>query len=112
MQLPPVFHIKQGDRLPPLRARTVLNATGQPQDLTGATVRVHMRRKTDNVVVIDAAAALDPDSGLGWMIYNWGSGETDTPGDYDAEFEATLGGRPLTTPNDSHFLVRITEQLA
>lgn len=48
----------------------------------------------------------------GTVQYAWQAGDTDTPGDYDVEFEITWSdGGIETVPNDSYNTVRVVDDL-
>lgn len=104
------FTIKQGDLLKPIRAQ-LKDRLGNIQDLTGVSVRFHMR-DADGTVVIDEAAVAETPYVDGWAHYDWQTGDTDNVGSYHAEFEAMIGARPLTFPNDHDLKVRIVAQVA
>jgi len=111
-----LFKIKQGDLRPYLKAQLVrLDLDGEvdePQDLTGATVVFTMKNKVTNEVKIQEAGAtvLTPLDGM--VQYEWQDGDTDTPGNYRGEFEATFGAEPETFPNGKlGFDIKITAEL-
>lgn len=104
-----VFVIKQNDRQPYLRA-TLLQADGAPVDLTGATVKFIMQRQDGTVSKVNAEAIII--SALeGIVEYRWADGDTDTPGNYHAEFKVLFPGSQLTVPNAGYIVVRIEEGL-
>lgn len=105
------FTIKQGDRLPTLRV-TCQDANGTAVDVTGATVEFHMTNQSTGALVVNAAGTLvTPASGI--VEYQWAAGDTDTAGDYWAEFEVTFAsGKQETFPNNRHIHVLILAQLA
>lgn len=118
-----VFRIKQGDLLPILRGRIFDKVTGDAQDLTGATLRFHMKDPDTGDLLVDEAAAVfgdqsDPDD-RGWWEYTWQAGDTGPYSDpdvdetlvFNGEIQATIGGKPLTAPNDSHFKIKMRNQL-
>lgn len=103
--------LKQGDRSP-IGAR-LIEADGTPANLTGRTVRIHIRRRNTGPVLIDAlatiAAALTGD-----VTWTPGVGETETlAGLYDVEWETTLAdGRQITYPNRGYDTLRVDADLA
>jgi hypothetical protein len=105
----PDIYVKQGDTLPAVVARLV-DGAGDPVDLSGGSVAFSMRRAGVTVVSLASALLLDPRSGL--VSYPWGSGNTDGPGRYEAEFKATLGGGGVRTfPSDGYMDVLVTEKV-
>lgn len=114
------FTIKQGDLRPYLKAQLVrLNDDGEiegPQDLTGAEAIVFtMKNKATSAVPIDEGTDVTVlgDPTLGNVQYEWQPGDTDIPGSYLGEFEATFGGEPMTFPNNLlGFAIKIVAELS
>tara|TARA_R110000824_G_scaffold36239_3_gene112770 strand:+ start:122 stop:442 length:321 start_codon:yes stop_codon:yes gene_type:complete len=103
------FQIKQHDTSPEIEA-VLSNAAGTPIDLNGASVRFHMRR-AGGPVVVDAAATIVT-AAAGLVRYSWNSGDTDTAGSYQAEFEMTYGDGSIETfPNSSNIQIDIMADL-
>jgi hypothetical protein len=103
------FEIKRNDTLAVFRA----NVTGAG-DLTGATVRFHMRVRK-STLVLDAEGAhesYDADTDTNILRYEWAEGDTATIGSYQAEFEVTLDGDVLTQPTNGFYDIVIFEDLA
>ena len=97
--------LKRGDTLPSV-ALHLLDGNGHPMILPpGTAVQFHMgsfgRVKVDApAVLVDAPTAL--------VQYAWQPGDTDTGGEYQAEFRVTFpGGGVETWPNQSSLLVHI-----
>jgi len=101
------FYLKQHDRLPSLVA-TLQYADGTPKDLTGCTVKFLMRRTRGALAKVDAAAVVT-DATTGAVRYDWASGDTDTVGRWQAEFEVkeTASGKLETFPNDQSYLTMV-----
>jgi len=106
------FYVRQGDRLPALRA-TLKDQTGAAVDLSGAIVVFSMRHKLTRVIKVNNAAtvAVTPISGV--YEYQWAAIDTDTAGDYLGEFEATYiaSGKTLTFPNSSDIAISIRSEM-
>lgn len=113
-----VFKIKQGDLRPYLKGQLVtLDDDGEvegPQQLSGATIVFTMVDAVTKVPVIIEQGAVILDALEGLVQYEWQNGDTDTPGNYLGEFEATWGGvEPETYPNGKlGFKIKITPELA
>lgn len=107
----PDFELKRNDTLPVLVA-TLTDAAGVAVDLTNATaVRFHLKALDGTVKVNALATITTPASGI--VSYPWTAADTDTAGDYWAEFEATFAdGTVETFPNDRHLWIKIREDLA
>jgi hypothetical protein len=105
------FEIKQNDLLPEITA-TLLEPDDSPLDLTGATVRFVMRHTSMANVAKVAAAATVVSPTAGTVKYIWTGTDTDTAGDYLAEWEVTYPAGTLSVPNTGYILVRIHPELA
>lgn len=103
------FEIGQNDTLPVIDA--TLTANGEPVDLTGASVAFHM--KVGSTVKVNAAASIITAT-EGTVRYAWQSGDTDTPTEYEAEFEVTFsGGQKLTFPHtERKITIKVNQELA
>jgi hypothetical protein len=102
------FYIKQNDRLPELTGQ-FLTPEGDPVNLTGATLRLHMQRSEDT---LDVAIQVDGEPTNGRFRYAWAAGDTDEAGRFPAEIQATYpGNRPLTSPNRKNITIVITPEL-
>ena len=103
------FEIKRNDTLPVFRVE--VSGAG---DLTGATVRFHMRVRK-STLVLDAAGtheSYDAGTDTNVLQYAWAAGDTATAGRFQAEFETTLDGEVLTTPTNGYHDIFIYEDLA
>lgn len=108
-----IYYVKQGDTAPAAVA-VLLDPSGLPLSLSGATVKFHMSDQK-HVVIIDAVATVDPDqvTNKGRVSYQWVSGDTDDTGVFLAEWQVTFaGGTILTFPNADYDNVRIDAQLS
>ena len=104
-----VFVIKQNDRQPYLYA-TLLQADGAPVDLTGATVKFVMQKQDGTALKVNADAIII-NAPEGTVEYRWAAGDTDTPGNYRAEFKVLFAGSQMTVPNAEYITVRIEKGL-
>ena len=101
------IYLKQKDQLPILRA--TLSDENGPVDLTGGTVKVWFclkaggTPKSGNCTIVDEAGGI--------VEYAWASGDSDTAGDYNLEFVATLAGKTITFPNDGYLLLRVVADI-
>lgn len=106
------FQIKQHDRSPSIR--TVLGFAGNATVpvLTGATVRFVMRLKGSDAAPKVNAVAVVEDAATATIRYDWTVGDTDTSGQYEAEWEVTAGdGKTQTFPTATYDDVTIYEDL-
>lgn len=105
------FYIKQNDTSPNLDA-TLKDGSDNAISLIGASVRFHMRAIGASTSKVDAGATvLDADAGT--VRYVWSTGDTDTIGSFEAEFEVTYADNSVETfPNNKFFAVEITDDIA
>lgn len=89
------FIIKAGDTSPRLLV-ALTDALDQPVNLVGATVRFIMRSAAGGVALIDAPATIVNDQG-GIVAYEWQTGDTDVPDDYDGSFDVTYADTTTQT---------------
>jgi hypothetical protein len=92
---------------------TLDDGGGNPIDLTGSTIKFHMRL-SGQPIKVNAAAVVNPDQvtykGQGW--YPWIAADTDTIGEFQAEVRVTYStGKVETFPNNSYWPVYITAEL-
>lgn len=104
------FSIKQNDTSPSLQA--ILKDGGlNPVDLTGASVRFHMKAVGGAIKVDAAMTVVDQDNGI--VQYDWEAGDTDTVDTYAVEFEVTYSDGAIETfPNKGNLAVNVTRELA
>jgi len=104
------FYMKQNDTQPRMLA-TLQDGDGAAINLTGASVRFHMRTLGGSTVVDAAATIITAASGL--VRYDWVAADTDTVGSYQAEFEVTYPDTTVETfPNSGYIRVEITDDIA
>lgn len=107
------FYIKRGDRSPSIAA-TLKDKNGSPIDLTGKSVRFHMRSFSTGALVVNQPATPDVDqvNNKGLVAYNWADGDTDQDGYHYAEWEVTLAAGVLQTfPTIGWHLIDISSDL-
>lgn len=103
--------IKRGDTAPAFRA-TLLDADGEPIDLTGATARFLMRDMRTKATKVAADADIPSPETDGVVSYEWDAADTDTPGAYEAEVQVTFGdGTIRTAPSDGYHRVDVLEDI-
>lgn len=105
-----IFYITQGDRLPKLRRR-LIGPDGQPLNLTGATVVINMKGLNGMKITNGVCTVLAPEVD-GWVEYPWAAADTDTAGEFEAKFRATLSGLPLSCPNYGSLQILIDKDVA
>ena len=104
------FTIKQNDRLPEIQGQCV-DADGNPVDLTGATaVAFHMKTAEAGSPKVNSAGVI-VDAPTGIVKYAWAAVDTDTAGDYLAEFEVNFGGKTQTFPNVRNLEITVVDDL-
>jgi hypothetical protein len=103
--------MKKGDRLPVLRA-ALQGPDGAALDLTGASVTFRMKPVTGGALKVNASCAIIGDPTQGIVQYTWGATDTDTVGQFNGEFSASIGGLPLTVPSNNYLLITVEPSLA
>lgn len=106
------FWIKKGDLRPNIEA-TLEDDSGNAVDLSNASsVDFHMRRFDADSTKVDSSATIT-DASNGKVEYEWTSGDTDTAGDFLAEFEVTWSDSDKETyPNHDNLDIKITDEIA
>lgn len=110
------FSLKAHDRLPVIQAALTQKdnlGQDQPIDLTTATgVKFVMRNKDTSTVKVNSPAAIIGSASLGIVQYQWGAGDTDVVGSYQAEWEITWPGpKKQTVPTASYHTIDILADL-
>ena len=104
------FWIRQGDTSPAYEA-ILKDDKGKAVDITGASVRFHMRARGGETKVATSATVVDGPAGK--VSHGWSAEDTDTPGAFEAEFEVTYSDGTIETyPNRRYLEVRITAEIA
>lgn len=92
------FEIVQ-DQLGPALQATLTKGDGTAQNLTGATVKLYMERRSSGVLKINGATATLVDATNGIVKYQWAGTDTDTPGLYRAQWQVEgLSPTPVRFP--------------
>jgi len=91
---------------------TLQDANGDAVNISGGSVRFHLRPISSQVVKVDAGAVIVA-AGQGEVRYNWQTADTDAIGSYQAEFEVTYADGAIETfPNDGYIRVEIIKDIA
>jgi len=110
------FTIKRNDEEPAIRFQ-LLDDASNPVDITGfREVRFIMRQRGASSPKIDedtSGAVAVTDAANGIVQYEWKSGDTDTNGRFNAEFEVTYsGGDKETFPNSEFIEIHIPKDIS
>ena len=105
------FKIKQNDTSPIIQA-TLTDSSDAAVDLTGASIRFHMRKYRASSTKVSAAAVI-VDEDAGTVKYVWQAADTNTAGSYQAEFQVTFSDGTIETfPNTDFIQVDIVDDIA
>lgn len=106
------FWIKKDDLRPNIEA-TLEDENNNAVDLSNASsVDFHMKKFDSSSTKVDSSATIT-DAANGKVEYEWSSGDTDTAGDYIAEFEVMWSDSdPETYPNFENLHVRVFDEVA
>jgi hypothetical protein len=108
----PTFFIKQNDTSPTLDV-ALRDDRGRAVDITGATVVFHMRNSLDDSTKVSSGSVTSLSDAQGEVRYAWAAIDTDTAGNFEAEFQVTFSGGTIETfPNDDYINVIITDDVA
>jgi len=111
------FKIKQGARRP-VFVVVLKDDFGEPSEsivnlTTASTVVFNMRAASGGAVKVNRGGAIISNAAGGEVTYNWSTADTDTAASYEAEVEVTWNdGKRETFPNDSYWMVEITDDIA
>lgn len=103
------FVIKRHARRPYIECN-VKYKSGGAFDFTGASGVTFSMKDDEGVLTIDSKAAefADANPTLGKLRYKWEAGDTDTSGDYTAEFDVIYpASENMTLPLDGDINVKI-----
>ncbi len=109
-----IHSIKENDTSPILQA-TLKDGDGVVVNLSGSTVVFSMRDENLQTLKIDKKACVLVDAVNGVVSYTWlaANNDTDTPGLYIGEFQATNGAAIESYPNneDNRLFIRVTPEV-
>ena len=104
-----IFSLKKGDTAPAISIQIIKESDGSPLDLTSATAKFYMIKKGESTYKINGVAATIFDSINGIITYDWVSQDTDTVGEYEAEFKVTLSGGAIASfPPSGSLIIKIS----
>jgi len=105
------FVIKRHARRPYLRV-LLKGSDGVAFDLTGAASVTFIMYDSEGLVKVNSPGVLESPLTTGVVKYQWGATDTNTAGEYRAEFDIVYtGGEKLTVPIKGNLAVRIYEDL-
>ena len=107
----PDAYWKQGDTAPAI-AEQLLDGTGAPVNITGASVKFMAWFPGDATVKVNAAATITGAS-TGLVSYTPIAADTNTIGDLMVEWQVTFSGGAIETfPNSGWQKVRVVDDIA
>jgi len=108
----PTFFIKQNDDRPHLDA-FLRDDKDRPVDITGASVKFHLRSLADNSVKITDGSVSVTNATEGAVRFEWTTTNTNTSGNYQGEFQVTFADATVESfPNNGYIKVVITDDVA
>lgn len=110
MSVPNLFILKRNDRSPGIEGQ-LLDSNGKPLPLTGKTVTFRMKPIAGGAYKVSGGLVTVLDALRAVVRYVFAAGETDTLGDFNAEFVVMDAGLPQTVPSSGYVLVRIEPSL-
>ncbi len=104
-----LFSIKQGNTLPSIYIR-ITDDNGDPIDLSEASAKFVMRRAGSSAPTVNSDATIT-NAQFGELTYAWQLGDTESAGDYLAEFVVTFADGVQTFPAKGTLEVSIIPNL-
>ncbi len=104
------FYIKRGDVFPKIRCE-LKDADGSALDLRGAiAVNFYMRARGASALKVNGVAdVVNAEAGV--VEYGWETADTDTVGNFEAEWEAVFPTGSITVPNRRFLTIRVESDL-
>jgi hypothetical protein len=104
------FYIKQNDTSPDLQV-ICKDYSESVVSVSGAFVKFLMRNKRTGEVQVNASGVV-VDGPNGVIKYSWVTGDTDTVGRYEAEFQVTYADSSIETfPNNGFITVEVLDDI-
>lgn len=105
------WYVKRNDTYSSVTEQ-LLDENLSPVNLSGCVVKFNMRLKTAAVAKVSSSATI-VNAATGTVRYQWQGADTDTAGEYRAEWQVTFSsGRVQTYPNDTYNTIHILSDLA
>src|ERR1700733_2872580 len=105
--MPADFVVNQGDT-EPVFAQQILDSTGSPVNLTGATVQLILRSLTQSAPLTLTGTVSSPTPTAGIVQWEPSTADTAIPGDYQGKWQITYAdGAVQSYPTDGYIWVRI-----
>jgi hypothetical protein len=104
----PLVRLVRNDTAPQLRFTITDTVTGNPVDLTSATVTLHLREVNTTTILLSRQATIIAPATNGIAVIAWQPGDLDHPeGEYEGEVEIVLAsGTRETIFNSLQFVIR------
>lgn len=99
--------VKEGDTAPNPTS-TLTDGSGNPVNLTGASVTARLE-KLNETIVFERTAVIDNAVG-GIVHYAWQAGDTANPGAYRLEWQVTFSGGAVETFPQRYYLEIIVKE--
>jgi len=104
-----ILEYKKGDTSPSISIQILKTSDGLPLDLSGASATFYLVKRGESTLKVNGSAASITDATNGIITYNLNSTDTDTVGEYEAEFKVTFaGGQIASFPPSGSFIIKIS----
>lgn len=91
------IYLVQGDTGPQIKATLTRDDTGAAEDLTGATVNLHFRKKYTESLIFTLSGTIT-DATAGDVVFNFSGSQLDIDaGEYEGEIEVTSNSSVIET---------------